>query len=259
MQKEKILNINGLNIFIRESGKGYPLFLLHGWGVDSLYFDKLENELKNDFTVIRFDWPGFGKSDKLKTPFLLSDYRKILIQIFNHYDFFHYSVLAHSFGGRVLTSAISENKLSELDNVILCACAGVKNKYNIKKIVFFVLAKCGKLIFRLPFFINLKDKACFCLYKAACCKDYYNADMVMKKTMQNIIKINLLPLFSKIDKKTLLLWGSRDTYTPLPDAKLINNKIKNSDLKIINEANHSIIKTHSKKVSKIIYQFLSQK
>ena len=59
-----------LKIFIKNiylnytvSGVGPPLIFLHGWGSDLHTFDKLRNQINEDFTVYQIDLPGFGESE----------------------------------------------------------------------------------------------------------------------------------------------------------------------------------------------------
>lgn len=49
-------------IFIRRRGRGKPLILLHGWGVNSAVFDAIGTELANSREVITVDLPGYGRS-----------------------------------------------------------------------------------------------------------------------------------------------------------------------------------------------------
>ena len=60
----------------------------------------------------------------------------------------------------------------------------------------------------------------------------------MKKTFQNIISINLKKYYQKISYKTLILWGEKDTSTPLKDAYLLKKIISNSILKTYENTNH---------------------
>ncbi|MGB3366942.1 MAG: alpha/beta hydrolase, partial [Acidaminobacteraceae bacterium] len=41
-----------------------------------------------------------------------------------------------------------------------------------------------------------------------------------------------------IKSNTLLLWGDKDTATPIEDAHIMNDKIKNSGLAVMENASH---------------------
>ena len=51
-----------MSLGIDSSGRGAPLVLLHGWGLNSLVWDGVLPELARAFTVIRIDLPGHGAS-----------------------------------------------------------------------------------------------------------------------------------------------------------------------------------------------------
>lgn len=56
------INLNGINIHYRQSGRGAPLILLHGNSEDLGIFDKLAHRLKDHFTVYAIDSRNHGKS-----------------------------------------------------------------------------------------------------------------------------------------------------------------------------------------------------
>ncbi len=60
----KFTNIDGLNIFIIDRGKGPAILLLHGLFTTSYSFRKIIPTLAENFRVIAFDYPGIGLSEK---------------------------------------------------------------------------------------------------------------------------------------------------------------------------------------------------
>ena len=74
--------------------------------------------------------------------------------------------------------------------------------------------------------------------------------------MLNLINLNLTEVLRKIKVPTLVIWGQDDKITPLSDGKLIHQLIKNSKLKIIDNAKHSPQFTHPKEVAEIINEYL---
>jgi pimeloyl-ACP methyl ester carboxylesterase len=54
--------INGETIHYEVMGRGEPLILIHGWGVDGRMWDSQVRALSPRYTVIRYDRRGFGKS-----------------------------------------------------------------------------------------------------------------------------------------------------------------------------------------------------
>jgi pimeloyl-ACP methyl ester carboxylesterase len=62
--KNKIANVNGINIHYVTGGQGEPLLLIHGFGQNWYMWNRLLPELSKYFSVIAPDLPGVGESDK---------------------------------------------------------------------------------------------------------------------------------------------------------------------------------------------------
>lgn len=156
-------------------------------------------------------------------------------------------LLGHSNGGRIAT-LYSIKRPDKIKKLILIDSAGIYHNepfLKIKRYLFNVIAKFGKKITDSNFMRKL-------LYKIAGEKDYMDASDNMKKTMANMIKIDLTPMLKDMKVPTLLVWGRADKLTPVSDAHMFNKMIKNSSLRIIEGARHSPFYTHPQKVVDII-------
>ena len=80
----------------------------------------------------------------------------------------------------------------------------------------------------------------------------------IKKTFQNIIKVNLKNNYKNIKQETLILWGTLDNITPLKDGLLINKLIKNSTLIKLNNCSHFSYLDKKYQVTRIIYEYLKE-
>lgn len=65
--QSKLLSLSQGTIHIKDAGKGFPLVLLHGGGIDSatLSWSKSFDFFAEHFHVFAPDWPGYGRSDPL--------------------------------------------------------------------------------------------------------------------------------------------------------------------------------------------------
>lgn len=63
--KRAIIKVDGIDIHIKKVGEGFPLVLLHASPSSSAMFTDMAEILKNHFTVIMPDTPGYGLSDSL--------------------------------------------------------------------------------------------------------------------------------------------------------------------------------------------------
>jgi pimeloyl-[acyl-carrier protein] methyl ester esterase len=55
-----------MRLCIEHTGRGPPLVLWHGWGLNLRVFDELRDQLASDFEVIAVDLPGHGASEWLE-------------------------------------------------------------------------------------------------------------------------------------------------------------------------------------------------
>ena len=60
----------------------------------------------------------------------------------------------------------------------------------------------------------------------------------VKKTLVNLVNLDLTPLMPKVRQNTLLIWGENDTATPLWAGQEMERLIKGSGLAVIKGAGH---------------------
>ncbi len=57
-----MLEVDGVPMHVRIEGEGFPLLMLHGSGVNLHEWDPLAERLKDDYQIVRLDWPPYGLS-----------------------------------------------------------------------------------------------------------------------------------------------------------------------------------------------------
>ncbi|MCK5475835.1 MAG: alpha/beta hydrolase [Candidatus Pacebacteria bacterium] len=246
----------------------------------------LSSSLK--FQIIIPDLPGFGKSDEPDENWSLDDYVEFtdefikcvmqkrgfelvknilkkmqsgstaLTGLWNQQEKKEKIILiGHSLGGKVVIRYAIKYP-EKVDKLILTGAAGIKSKLTVKQKIFSILGKTGKIVFSLPVINNFRKPVYKIFSKIAQSrrKDYYYASPKMKEIMKNILAINLTDCLDKIKTPTLLIWGREDTTTPFTDGKVMNEKIENSELVIIDDANHSLPYQKPKEFAKIVEAFI---
>ena len=150
-------------------------------------------------------------------------------------------LIGHSFGGMIAIKYAVKYP-EKIDKLILTGAAGIKHKLTVKQKAFSILGKMGKSIFSLPVIKNFKKPVYKIFSKIAQHrkKDYYSASSRMKEIMKNVLAEDITNCLDKIKTPTLLVWGREDMTTPLADGEIMKSKIPNSELKIIDNANHSL-------------------
>lgn len=233
----------GLKVYYNIVGNGEVIVFLHGWGVSSESFQEIVEEIKNYYQVITIDFSGFGFSEEPHHPFTLNDYVDELHELLTTLNIKDFTLLAHSFGGRVAIRYCCKYHVRKL---ILVDSAGIKHR-PIKVLYKIYRYKFLKFIYK----IFDKDKLENLRSKSGSF-DYQKASPILKQTMNNIIKINLKREIKKIPCKTLIFWGYYDTVTPMSDALYIHKTLANSRLIIFYHSGHFPYLDEKKKFIKAI-------
>ncbi len=247
--------IDGLLTNFEDEGKGKILLCLHGWGSGSTTFKSISKHFSKKYRVICIDLPGFGQSQTPPDNWRVQDYadfvKKFLYKI-GIKDI--YTIIAHSFGGRVAIKLIS-NQLLRPDKVIFIGAAGIKPSVGTKKALYKAVAKTGKAITKLPVLKKLQPKLRQKLYAQAGASDYLQAGP-MRKIFLNTISEDLTNEISNITMPTLLIWGEEDDQTPVGDGYVFHEKIVGSELVVIAGAGHFVHIDNPQEVQKDMEKFL---
>jgi haloacetate dehalogenase len=100
------IETNVSTVFVRSSGSGPPLLLLHGFPETHLMWRDVAPVLAQDFTVVCADLPGYGQSGcPASTPRHTSHSKRAMAQqmsqVMSRLGFERFSVAGHDRGGRV--------------------------------------------------------------------------------------------------------------------------------------------------------------
>lgn len=90
-----------MNTQRRRTGRGEPLVLLHGVGLDHTLWDDLAPLLEPDFDVLRYDLLGHGAAPALRGQADIQDFIAQLDAELDHAGWRHANVLGYSMGGLI--------------------------------------------------------------------------------------------------------------------------------------------------------------
>ncbi len=236
------------------TGNNKPVIvLLHGWADTMHTFKKLEPFLKESYNCIALDLPGFGSSEKPTKAYNLQDYTLFVAEFLRKIDEPNvYAFIGHSNGGSILIKGLSESILKST-KLILLASAGIRSTATFKKSILKYLAKfISVFLFILP--SSLKNKIKKFLY-AKIGSELYVAEG-MQESFKQVVAEDLLEKSSLIKIPTLLIFGGKDTATPVDYGRMYNKSMSNSRLKTIESAGHFLHQTHTGKVIEYAKDFL---
>lgn len=233
-RKQLALGNTLLTYYARPSqSKAAPaIIFLHGWRADaSVWFPVFEKLSGMDATLYALDLPGFGATPAPSEPWHLEQYVDVVCNFISKLGLSHPALVGHSFGGRVAIR-LAATLPGFTGKLVLVNSAGVRKKVPyalIKRAV----AKIARPVFRLPGMQGLRAR----IYRRMGAEDYV-ATPELKHTFLNIVNEDLAPLFPYIKSKTLIIWGSADTETPLSSAHTMHEHILGSRLVVWENATH---------------------
>lgn len=201
------------------------LYIVHGWTYTVEPWKKTIEILRDKgISVKMLHVPGL--TEKSKKEFTIYDYMK-----WADAEIPDGAVaLGHSNGGRILLNLCAA-KSEKLKYLILLDSAGIYEP-SLKKRLVEKLAKVGKPLKKIP----LVDKA---FHRVTGSTDYSKAPENMKKTLVNMIESDKELDFSKVETKTYILWGKKDTTTPPRQGTLMYEKLPNAELKFYANWTHA--------------------
>ena len=227
-------------IAYNEYGSGDRLLLvLHGWGCSKEIFAKIAEHLSSGYTVVVPDLPGFGESAEPSTPYSVEDCTRQMIDFIKYLGFKKVSLMGHSYGGRVIIKMFSMWNLPfDIERVCLIDSAGIKPKKTFWQWLSLMFYKLGRRFLSLPPLKKLFPNAIDSWRKKRGSADFNNASEVMKKTLVLAVNEDLTKCLKNITAPTLLFWGDKDDATPISDAKIMEKKIPDAGLVVLEGGSH---------------------
>ncbi len=219
------------------------VLVLHGWGGSSdSWKDFCELAIKSEpnFSFIIPDLPGFGQTTEPnnKDGWGVSDYliwvKDFLLDYEKKSGSKVNNLLTHSYGGRIAIKWLAEND-SQFKNIILTAAAGIPLPKTLRTKLLSNLSKLKNVVPK-----NLESGLRNTYYKLLKIKDYNQNSVFLQNSFKKAVQEDLTPFLSMINQPVTLVWGREDSYTPLWQGELMQEKIANSELIILENTRHGI-------------------
>ncbi len=217
------------------------LFILHGWGANLELYRNIAAVASEKYPVVLFDFPGFGKSTEPCECWDVSEFARLAISFINSFNYDKIILLGHSFGGRVIikiSAEYSKELTSTISKIILVDSAGILHKKPLKVRLKEKVYKAIKRTLSLYPIRKIWPDAIGKLQEKMGSADYANASPIMRQCLVKTVNEDLTPLLTNIQQPTLLVWGDKDTATPLSDGQLMEKTIPDAGLVVLEGAGH---------------------
>ena len=249
------IKIEGMDLNYIDEGKGEDVLVLHGWGANIGTVLSIVNLLKPYFRVYALDLPGFGESTKPKEVLGSEDYARVVKKFMNNMGMKNVVLIGHSFGGKI-SILLGANHPGIVSKMVLIDSAGLIPKRKLKYYIKVYSFKALKFIYKSLLFWIGEDQRMGKLYKIFGSKDYKDAEGIMRKILVRVVNEDLKPILKKIQSPTLLIWGDKDTATPLYMGRIMEKEIPDSGLVILEGTGHYSYLEDYSKFSIILKAFL---
>jgi len=219
------------------NSNGIELVLLHGLGASSIVWRKLVENLTANIHIFALDLLGHGNSDKPMIKYNIEVQVEVLKEFIEKACKKPF-IMGHSYGGWI-TAYYAYLKLPA-SGIILEDAAGLKEHFD-------AISKS----------INYEDYKKVLLRKLL--MENNNDEYVMSSIIENE-GYNLLTseMLARIDLPTLIIWGNNDDVIDKKFSYLLNEKIKNSRLIVIEDSGHNPHYTKPYDVAIAINNFISE-
>lgn len=249
------IDVKGLKTEYIEEGNGTPVLLLHGWGASFDTYKGVIASLRDRCRVVAVNFPGCGQSETMKEPWNLEDYCDFCLEFMEKVSLQNPIIIGHSHGGRV-TLKMTAERLVNPPKIVLFDSAGLIPKKSAKQKFKAKSFKAIKTVLTLPVIKNYSDgllNKARAYYGSA---DYNAAPEVLRQTLVSLVNTDLRDILPNITCPTLLIWGDKDTATPLEDAKTIEGLIPDAGLCVLEGTGHFSFCEKPYQAHKILESFI---
>jgi len=226
------------------------IIFVHGMGDEaSTTWDETIEALRDDYYIVTFDLPGFGKSTKSNQLYSMERYVKFIHNIANKYIDKKYHLVGHSMGGAI-SLKYAYTYQDELQSLVLIDVAGVLSKQAFSQFLikngvssFFgtslkdlgidvAIAKIPKALESIiPFDVTK-------LISSSKAREFIFQSNPTAISAMSLVNEDFSYIPQNIYLNTRIIWGEDDNIAPLRTGYILNKRIENSKLNIIKDSKH---------------------
>ncbi len=259
------IQLSEFTIHYAKEGNGHPLIILHGLGNNSQSWKKQLNSLKEYYTVIAWDAPGYGNSSDPKEELKhFSQFADILKEFVDQLGYKSIYLLGHSMGSAIALD-FAHRYPDIVDKLIIAdptrGAAGLSKEENRKR-----LQERLDSIDHLDPSELANQRVRNLLSPNASEEVIKEAERIMSQvrppgyrsvsySLGNLDQMNILPTLSV---PTLVICGEVDKVTPVSEAEIFHQSIPNSKLEIIPDTGHLCYQEDPETFNEKVIRFLGK-
>ena len=130
MSTDRFMEVMGVRVRYRIEGSGLPVILIHGIGAFLEVFNWTVPAMRERFTTIAFDYPGFGQSDPLEAAFSPEGAASVTLAFMDAIGVQRAALIGSSLGGAIATVTAGVNP-QRVTALVLAAPGGFGEGLNL--------------------------------------------------------------------------------------------------------------------------------
>jgi len=209
--------IGSAHIYAEVLGSGPPLVLVHGLGGSTRWWERNKQILAQHYEVHMVDMAGFGRS---KGSFILAGAADQLADWARLCGLGPINLVGHSMGGYI-AAAMAANYPLQIDRLVLVSAALSQPE----------LERGGAQIQGPPVPLSMMPVVLEDIARAGL--------MVMARVAWELGRADVRETLAKVQARTLLVWGERDSAVPLSVARAALKQLHAARLAVICNAGHA--------------------
>ncbi len=222
---------------VQVRGAGRPLLLLHGWGVSGELFVPILDALQPGRALIVPDLPGFGSTPEPDVAWSAHEYAAWCFALLQRLGIERCDLIGHSNGGRIgIVMAAAHPEL--IHRMVLTGGAGIRPRRTVRDAARVRSYKALRAMERSVALPGALRRGAGRRADMRGSVDYRASSGVMRGTLVRLVNEDLRSLLPGLRTPTLLIWGERDTETPLADGRLMEQLIPDAGLVVFEGAGH---------------------
>ena len=250
-QYSHFAEVDGVRLHYQEKGVGTPLVLLHGFSSSTYSWKDVFEPLSKNFRVIAVDLKGFGFSGKPDGDYTRRAQAALIAHLLDYLKIEKAWLCGNSMGGEVSLNLALQNP-QRVAGLILIDSAGVSvNGGDSLAPRYLLVPVVGRILTALSL---TTDK----LVREGLEKSFYDDTKITDErvayyyrplqtrsgqlaALRARTQAGQFPIeqdLSKVNARTLIIWGAEDELIPLPAGRKLNSLIKDSKLVIIQKCGH---------------------
>ncbi len=229
--------IAGLDVGTCVIGEGLPVVALHGWGGSIRSFWPVAERLSpNGYQVHLLDLPGFGQSTPPPETWGVAEYAHLVKDYLDAAGLKQAAILGHSFGGRIAL-VLAATYPERVRKMILADSAGLRTPPTLKQHLRNFAARTVRNVLDLAHLDGVRKRLQDRYNKRYASADFLAAG-ALRETFVRVIEEDLTTYAQRVKVPTVLIWGDRDTDTPLWQGRKLEQLIPDAGLIVFQGAGH---------------------